>query len=93
MSNKPIVILFSKFATQMSKLLQSDMKKSKHNYLFIQPTCKKTMSDMQDKTSSQGQLQKWQLINYLLIKTRIPRKASSHLLAQKSQEPQSECGY
>ena len=25
--------------------------------------------------------------------TRIPRKASSHLLAQKSQEPQSECGY
>ena len=26
-------------------------------------------------------------------KTRIPRKASSHLLGQKSQEPQSECGY
>ena len=25
--------------------------------------------------------------------TRIPRKASSHLLAQTSQEPQSECGY
>ena len=25
--------------------------------------------------------------------TRIQRKASSHLLAQKSQEPQSECGY
>ena len=25
--------------------------------------------------------------------TRIPRKVSSHLLAQKSQEPQSECGY
>ena len=24
---------------------------------------------------------------------RIPRKASSHLLGQKSQEPQSECGY
>ena len=30
--------------------------------------------------------------NYMYI-TRIPRKASSHLLAQKSQEPQSECGY
>ena len=28
-----------------------------------------------------------------MFKTRIPRKASSHLLAQKSQEPQSECGY
>ena len=28
-----------------------------------------------------------------IIQTRIPRKASSHLLAQKSQEPQSECGY
>ena len=27
------------------------------------------------------------------VTTRIPRKASSHLLAQKSQEPQSECGY
>ena len=27
------------------------------------------------------------------FKTRTPRKASSHLLAQKSQEPQSECGY
>ena len=26
-------------------------------------------------------------------KTRIPRKASSHLLGQKSQEPQSERGY
>ena len=25
--------------------------------------------------------------------TRIPRKASSHLLGQKSQEPQSERGY
>ena len=29
----------------------------------------------------------------LAQQTRIPRKASSHLLAQKSQEPQSECGY
>ena len=27
------------------------------------------------------------------IQTRIPRKASSHLLGQKSQEPQSERGY
>ena len=27
------------------------------------------------------------------IRTRIPRKASSHLLGQKSQEPQSERGY
>ena len=29
----------------------------------------------------------------LLLYTRIPRKASSHLLGQKSQEPQSERGY
>ena len=28
-----------------------------------------------------------------ILETRSPRKASSHLLAQKSQEPQSECGY
>ena len=28
-----------------------------------------------------------------IINTRIPRKASSHLLGQKSQEPQSERGY
>ena len=27
------------------------------------------------------------------FETRIPRKASSHLLGQKSQEPQSERGY
>ena len=27
------------------------------------------------------------------LKARIPRKASSHLLGQKSQEPQSEHGY
>ena len=27
------------------------------------------------------------------VKTRNPRKASSHLLVQKSQEPQSERGY
>ena len=27
------------------------------------------------------------------VRTRIPRKATSHLLGQKSQEPQSECGY
>ena len=33
------------------------------------------------------------LITNCKLQTRIPRKASSHLLAQKSQEPQSECGY
>ena len=35
------------------------------------------------------------LDDFLIIaeSTRIPRKASSHLLAQKSQEPQTECGY
>ena len=37
----------------------------------------------------------WKSNNRLqnIVRTRIPRKASSHLLAQKSQEPQSECGY
>ena len=40
----------------------------------------------------------WATVNSKLeeqrsVITRNPRKASSHLLAQKSQEPQSECGY
>ena len=32
------------------------------------------------------------LIGWFVVYTRIPRKASSHLLGQKSQEPQSERG-
>ena len=40
----------------------------------------------------------WEWDSYFLagtptFYTRIPRKASSHLLGQKSQKPQSECGY
>ena len=34
-----------------------------------------------------------QVLGFLKIKTRILQKASSHLLGQKSQEPQSKCGY
>ena len=35
------------------------------------------------------------MLDFLLNRstTRIPRKGSSHLLGQKSEEPQSECGY
>ena len=41
---------------------------------------------------SQGQIAHWKKMDHDQNCTRIPRKASSHLLAQKSQEPQSECG-
>ena len=36
---------------------------------------------------------KYKVEKVIKIKTRIPPKASSHLLGQKSQEPQSERGY
>ena len=43
--------------------------------------------------STASEANKRMCTSYIEEKTRIPRKAASHLLGQKSQEPQSECHY
>ena len=48
----------------------------------------KLIKDLQKDKQELEEEREW----LMLIITRIPRKASSHLLGQKSQEPQSERG-
>ena len=79
---------FEAFSSRTASLYEApNIALARHNILVVFPVPGGPYNQLKTEDISEHH-------NFLsLLYTRIPRKASSHLLGQKSQEPQSERGY